>query len=72
MNRKPLTSAERESFREYALANRTEPNGTQCQWADYTLRLLDEIEWLRTQEWIHSLRRIGPLTDDSGEINNGD
>ena len=40
----PLTKEERESFRAYAEANRTESDGSECQWADYTLRLLADLE----------------------------
>jgi hypothetical protein len=40
----PLTPEERASFRAYAEANRTEADGTESQWASYTLRLLDEVE----------------------------
>lgn len=43
----PLTPDERASFRAYAEANRTQPDGTESQWASYTLRLLDEVEWRR-------------------------
>jgi hypothetical protein len=38
-----LTAEERASFRAYAEANRTEPDGTESQWASYTLRLLDDL-----------------------------
>ncbi len=45
----PLTDAERESFRAYAEGSTTEEDGSQCQWADYTLRLCAEVEQLKAQ-----------------------
>lgn len=42
----PLGQDERDSFRAYAEANMTEPDGTQSQWADYTVRLLDSHDRL--------------------------
>lgn len=45
----PLTDEERESFRAYAEENHTEPDGTESQWAAYTLRLLDEVAALRAK-----------------------
>ena len=42
----PLTPEELESFRDYAIRNRTEPDGSQCQWADYTLRLISHVKLL--------------------------
>lgn len=39
-----LTKKERDSFRQYAEDNMTEGDGTQCQWADYTVRLVDQCE----------------------------
>jgi len=57
-----LTEDEIASFEQYAQAKDTEPDGTQAQWADYTLRLIAEVrknrefeaaegrvnEWLQT------------------------
>ena len=40
----PLTKEEMASFRSYAREHVTEPDGTQCQWTDYTLRALDMID----------------------------
>lgn len=40
----PLTAEERESFHAYAEANRTEPDGTESQWANHTVRALAELE----------------------------
>lgn len=37
-----LTVEERNSFRNYAEESMMDSGGNQCQWADYTLRLLDE------------------------------
>jgi hypothetical protein len=42
-----LTKEEKDSFRKYALDSMTESDGTQSQWADYTICLLDENERLR-------------------------
>jgi len=42
-----LTDEERVSFRAYAEESRTEEDGTECQWASYTIRALDEIDLLR-------------------------
>jgi hypothetical protein len=39
-----MTPEERLSFREYAEANRTEPDGTESQWAAYTLKALAALE----------------------------
>lgn len=44
---KPLNTAELLSFDAYASANDTEPDGTQNQWADYTLRLIAEVTRFR-------------------------
>ena len=41
---KPLTPEERESFRDYATDNYTASDGSLCQWADYTIRLLADLE----------------------------
>jgi hypothetical protein len=38
----PLAQEEKDSFRAYAEGSKTEADGTQSQWADYTIRLLDE------------------------------
>ena len=40
---KPLSEKEIEVFREYAGRRKTDPDGTQCRWADYTLRIIDEL-----------------------------
>ena len=45
----PLTKEERESFRQYAGASLEEPDGSECQWANHTLRLLDEADRLREE-----------------------
>ena len=39
----PLSETEMQSFRDYATENITEADGTECQWASYTLRALDDI-----------------------------
>lgn len=49
----PLTQAEKDSFRAYAEDSKTETDGTQCQWADYTIRLLDENERLKAENEQH-------------------
>lgn len=43
-----LSNFEIESFRAYAAENAIEPDGSQCQWADYTLRALGELTRLRS------------------------
>lgn len=43
----PLTDAELQSFCEYAETNVTEFDGTQSQWANYTIRMVDEIRCWR-------------------------
>ena len=53
-----LTAEERASFRAYAEANRQESNGDQCQWADYTLRLLDEVEAAAAPTLLEALEQI--------------
>ena len=52
-----LTDAERLSFRKYAMSGIYEPDGTKCQWADYTLRLLDENARLAAR-----VEELGALT----------
>ena len=49
MTREPLNLEAVQSFRAYALDNDTESDGSQCQWADYTLRALDELDWSRAE-----------------------
>ena len=46
---KPLTDEELQSFYEYADENMVEPDGSQCQWADYSCRCVDEIRRLREE-----------------------
>lgn len=42
----PLSESDLDSFYAYAKANKTEPNGEQSQWADYTIRIIEELrEW---------------------------
>jgi hypothetical protein len=57
----PLPPEERASFRAVAEANRTEADGTESQWASYTLRLLDDVEQaearLAAVRVIHHFRR---------------
>lgn len=38
-----LTDEELQSFEDYAKKSLSEPDGTQSQWADYTLRLIAEV-----------------------------
>jgi phage/plasmid primase-like uncharacterized protein len=45
---KNLTKEERQSFRKYAKSCLTEPDGTRCQWANYTIRLLNELDRLKS------------------------
>ena len=56
----PLQEEERESFRAYAEENRTELDGTQSQWADYTLRALAEIDRLTA--------RVGELESETTRL----
>lgn len=42
-----LTDEQVESFRAYAEANRTETDGTESQWAAYTIMALDELTAFR-------------------------
>ena len=42
-----LTEEELKSFKHYAEENMTETDGTLCQWADYTVRLINEVRMLR-------------------------
>lgn len=44
-----LIQTEIESFRGYAEENRTKSDGSQSQWADYSLRALDELIRLREE-----------------------
>lgn len=46
---KPMTDEELQSFYEYAGANMVEPGGSQCQWADYSSRCVEEIRLLRKE-----------------------
>ena len=43
----PMTDEELRSFYEYAGKNMVEPDGSQCQWADYSVRCVEEIRRLR-------------------------
>lgn len=45
--RLPLSLEEMQNFRIYALENQTENDGSESQWADFTLRALDELDRLR-------------------------
>ncbi len=50
MSDKSLTTAEIDSFRAYAKRNTTDLDGNPSQWADYTLRLIVEVERLRERD----------------------
>lgn len=47
---KPMTDEEMASFENYAKENDTEADGTQSQWADYTIRLIADVRRLRERE----------------------
>lgn len=55
----PLTDEQKASFRAYAESSMTEADGSQCQWADYTIRLLDECAQLRAD--------LAAAQEDAGE-----
>jgi hypothetical protein len=44
-----MTDEEIASFWNYAKENMTEEDGTQCQWADYTVRLIENFRRLREE-----------------------
>lgn len=66
--RTPLSGDERESLRAYAESCRTEPDGSQCQWADYTLRLLAEVAVL--EQKVELLEGEVKAADDGSGITN--
>jgi hypothetical protein len=48
--RERLTGEELTDFEKYAKDNMTDFDGTQSQWADYTVRMVDEIRYWR-EKW---------------------
>lgn len=50
MKQEPLSDAELTRFEDFAWGNQHEPDGSQSQWADYTLRLITELRERRKQD----------------------
>ncbi len=63
MSANVLSAEQRQSFREYASANITESDGTESQWASYTLKLLDERDALAAD----LDRFCGPICEHDGK-----